>query len=96
LVANRGRKARTYYERNRTKHGSAAQREWRTAVFIRDAFTCQECGKVGGRLNADHIQPYGQYPELRFALSNGRTLCVACHQNTPTYGWRGYWLKMRG
>lgn len=26
------------------------------------------------------------FPELRFELSNGRTLCVECHQKTDTYG----------
>jgi 5-methylcytosine-specific restriction endonuclease McrA len=96
LAANRGRKPRTYYDRNREKHGSAQDREWRSAVFQRDNYTCQECGQVGGRLNADHIKPYGEYPELRFDVSNGRTLCVACHRKTPTFGWRGYWLKRRG
>ena len=75
------------------KHGSAQDREWRLAVFTRDGFTCQGCGQVGGRLNADHIQPYGQFPELRFDLSNGRTLCLECHRKTPTFGWRGYWLE---
>src|SRR3990172_13385127 len=95
LAANRGRKPRTYYERNRSKHGSAQDREWRAAVFARDRFTCQQCGVVGGRFNADHIVPYSQAPELRFELSNGRTLCVQCHRQTATFGWRGYWLKRR-
>lgn len=62
------------------------QREWRIAVFERDDYTCQICGKRGGKLNADHIKPYAKYPELRTVLSNGRTLCVACHKITPSYG----------
>lgn len=66
---------------------------WRTAVFERDNWTCQECsirGKKGlGRrvvLNADHIKPFALFPELRFELTNGRTLCVECHRKTKTYG----------
>ena len=86
LHANRGVKPRTYLVRHRTKHGCAEDREWRTAVFIRDGFTCQICSKVGGRLQADHIKPFSQFPWLRHELSNGRTLCVPCHQKTETYG----------
>lgn len=61
-------------------------REWRTAVYKRDNYTCQECQQIGGKLNADHIKPFAHYPELRFELSNGRTLCVECHYKTDTFG----------
>lgn len=64
---------------------------WRTAVFERDKYTCVFCkedNKDGKRtrLNADHIKPFSLFPELRFAIDNGRTLCVACHRKTDTYG----------
>jgi 5-methylcytosine-specific restriction endonuclease McrA len=91
----KGPTRRTYAKRNRTKHGSVEQREWRQLIFERDDFTCQFCGARGGRLQADHILPFSTHPRLRYELSNGRTLCVPCHQTTPTYGWRGYWLKRR-
>jgi hypothetical protein len=61
---------------------------WRSAVFERDKFTCIWCGQVGGKLNADHIKPFALYPELRFAIDNGRTLCIECHRKTSTYGGR--------
>lgn len=69
---------------------------WREAVFERDGYACVWCFRKGGRfkgealvvLNADHIKPFAHYPELRFAIDNGRTLCVPCHQKTDTYGGR--------
>lgn len=61
---------------------------WREAVFKRDNWTCVWCGQIGGKLNADHIKPFRDYPELRLALDNGRTLCVECHRKTDTWGFR--------
>jgi hypothetical protein len=61
---------------------------WRSAVYERDNWTCVWCFQKGGKLNADHIKPFALYPELRFAIDNGRTLCIACHQLTDTYGGR--------
>ena len=60
--------------------------EWRKNVFKRDNFTCQLCGIKGVTLNADHIKSFSGHPELRFELSNGRTLCIACHKKTDNYG----------
>src|SRR3990167_451091 len=93
LQQNRGRKPRTYHLRHRDKHGSAADRDWRKAVFERDDYTCQLCWQRGGRLQADHIKPFKRFPELRHVLSNGRTLCEPCHRKTETYGWSAYWYK---
>lgn len=60
--------------------------EWRKSVFLRDDYTCVQCGQRGGDLNADHILPWSTHPEHRFDVDNGRTLCVECHKQTPTYG----------
>src|SRR3990167_2266206 len=59
---------------------------WRKAVFERDNFTCIWCGKKDKTIQADHIKPFSLFPELRFAIDNGRTLCHDCHKTTDTYG----------
>lgn len=59
---------------------------WREAVYSRDNWTCCWCFQRGGTLQADHIKPWAYFPELRFAIDNGRTLCVDCHKRTDTYG----------
>jgi 5-methylcytosine-specific restriction endonuclease McrA len=65
--------------------GSLEYKLWREAVFKRDNYTCIWCEKKGGYLEADHIKPFAYYPELRFAIDNGRTLCLKCHETTETY-----------
>ena len=36
--------------------------------------------KKGYKLNAHHIKSWAFFPELRFEISNGITLCVICHR----------------
>ena len=64
-------------------------KKWRMTVFMRDNFTCQFCGircHIGlGKciyLEAHHIKSWNQYPELRFDINNGITLCKDCHNLT--------------
>ena len=59
---------------------------WRLAVYERDDFTCQECGSRGVRLNAHHIKSWRKHPDLRFAISNGITLCESCHKKKHKKG----------
>lgn len=69
-------------------------RQWRSDVFTRDNFTCQNCGDDQGRnLVAHHIKQFNEILEkyqiktLKEALSceelwninNGQTLCEKCH-----------------
>jgi len=73
-------------EKRRIDMQTPEYKSWRLAVYKRDNYACQKCGKKGGVIHADHIKPYASFPELRLNLDNGRTLCVICHRKTPTWG----------
>jgi len=69
-------------------------RQWRSDVFTKDDFTCQECGRRGGKLNVHHIKPFSLILELNnirnfkealecselWDINNGITLCEKCHK----------------
>ena len=81
------------YSQKRARNAAMSTRRyklWRLSVFERDKFTCQMCGQHGGDLCADHIKPWAYFPDFRYELSNGRTLCVPCHKTTykAVFQWR--------
>jgi 5-methylcytosine-specific restriction endonuclease McrA len=51
---------------------------WRAAVRRRDGGKYRLCGSTRF-LKAHHIKRWADHPELRFAVSNGVTLCRTCH-----------------
>jgi hypothetical protein len=69
-------------------------RQWRSDVFTRDDFICQNCGQRGKELNAHHKKEFCKIMEkynvntfedaLKCAelwnINNGQTLCKDCHQ----------------
>lgn len=71
---------------NKLIRHSIEYKEWRKSVFERDEYTCKECGKRGGELHAHHEKPFAYFPELRFEVKNGKTMCVPCHRETDSYG----------
>lgn len=74
---------------NKLIRESFQYKAWRRAVFERDGYACVFGGtEHGNQLEADHIKPFASFVELRFEVSNGRTLCKGCHRNTDTWGKR--------
>ena len=81
--------------KNRLIRSGIEFRLWREAVFARDNWTCQKCGVRSGNrkrvyLHSHHIKSFADFPELRFAIDNGITLCKACHTSLHHKGkkWR--------
>jgi 5-methylcytosine-specific restriction endonuclease McrA len=73
---------------------SVKYKEWRTKVFERDNWTCQNCKKKGVYIEADHYpDPFCKICERNnietledameckelWQISKGRTLCKKCH-----------------
>ena len=74
-------------------------RQWRSDVFTRDNYICQECGyEKGGILEAHHIKPFAviiaEYNiktleealvcEELWNINNGITFCKFCHRKINT------------
>jgi len=60
-------------------------KRWRDTIFVRDIFTCQNCGKRSKKgerieINAHHIRSFAENKESRYNLDNGITLCIKCHR----------------
>ena len=53
--------------------------KWRDSVRERDGWKCVKCESTE-RIQAHHIYSFIKYPNLRFELANGLTLCAKCHR----------------
>lgn len=53
---------------------------WKKSVYKRDLYQCRIGNKdCKGRIEAHHILSWRDYPELRYQINNGITLCHAHH-----------------
>lgn len=57
---------------------SPEYRTWKLAILSRDGYKCTRCQNPGNI--AHHIKGFSTYPELRFKVNNGTTLCQSCHK----------------
>jgi hypothetical protein len=64
---------------------SVEYKEWRLSVWIRDKTKCQICGIRKDPMVAHHLDGFNLFPEKRFDVDNGVTLCdyhhIAFHSN---------------
>jgi len=68
--------------KNNRERYSDEWKEWRTSVFTRDNFTCMQCKCKSTRTNSlhpHHIKKRSSYPDLKYDINNGITLCAKCH-----------------
>lgn len=83
------KKGRKKYPRYVHLCNTKEYKNWRLSVFLRDNWTCQNCKKIGGYLEAHHIKSWSHYADLRYDINNGVTLCKGCHALTDNYKGKG-------
>lgn len=54
---------------------------WRKSVFEKDNYTCWNCAKTGGKLQAHHVYEVSKFPHLMYETSNGITLHEKYHRS---------------
>ena len=55
-------------------------KEWREKVYKRDNFMCRDCNLKKRDLHPHHIKSFSEFPDYRFDVDNGITLCADCHR----------------
>lgn len=76
---NRWIKDRSKLSKKQIRNDYAYQ-EWRKFVWIRDGFTCKlKNNDCNGKIISHHILPWRNYPEQRYEVNNGITLCHYHH-----------------
>ena len=79
--------------------GHYKYRQWRSDIFTRDNYTCQNCNIRGCKLHAHHIEKFSSIMEKNniktleqaidcdelWNINNGQTLCLGCHKLTEDY-----------
>jgi len=73
-------KDRTQLKDDHRNRGGSLSREWSKSVKKRDAWKCKISNKdCDGKIESHHILSWKDYPELRYVLENGITLCKIHH-----------------
>ena len=68
------------FRKKRDDRRDSAYAGWRHEVWSRDGFKCKIADEnCNGRIEAHHILGWTDYPELRYKVNNGITLCHAHH-----------------
>lgn len=68
------------FSKDNKQRKTSAYNNWSRSVKNRDNYICRISNKdCCGILEAHHILPFRDYPELRFIINNGITLCHAHH-----------------
>jgi hypothetical protein len=58
------------------------QRLWqklRNEALRRYGRICMRCGRTGGQMHIDHINPWSEFPDQRYDPGNLQVLCRDCH-----------------
>ena len=68
---------------------------WRKKVYRRDDYTCQMCSSRK-KIEAHHIKTWSEFPQLRFDVNNGVTLCRLCHRKVTSseQSWEPLFIKL--
>ena len=61
------------------ERSSYIAKKWRALILERDGNKCQKCANVKN-LHVHHIKEFKDYPDLRWDINNGITVCVSCHE----------------
>jgi hypothetical protein len=84
LVCNNCLPHLSQYRREKIK------RSWHRIIVQRANCACEECGHSApfdsGELCGDHIQTQGSRPDLVFDVTNGRCVCLGCHNKRHSKG----------
>lgn len=63
-----------------TERNNPEYKQWRKEVFKQDDYKCKINNKdCLGKIVAHHILPWSRFPELRYEVNNGITLCQFHH-----------------
>lgn len=66
--------------KRRQERNNPEYKQWRKKVWERDKFLCKMLNSdCLGKIEAHHILGWSNYPELRYEVNNGITLCHAHH-----------------